>query len=282
MRHSRTIISLALASLGFVASAQGAAVIGIDFAVGTATPQSPAVTDAVGPYVSAGWYNNVDPSTGPGPGSVSLKDSTGNSTTATFGFTQGDKTLSGNPIYNSSYGAAGTGNGTLTPDQQLYNGVVVSSPTGWSQQVVLQNIPYAVFDVYLLVNAPRVAGDTPDIIGSIQNFSGGVAGGAGTTFYFQNSNQVNAQIPPALGYVQAMGTTLGTATSGANYVLFSGLTNPNQTFDILNVTAANQPYLNNITLGAVEIVDASSVPEPTSLGLLGLASLGLAARRRHA
>jgi hypothetical protein len=262
-----------IASLASISTAK-AQIIGIDFYVGSTTNQSPGSSAVVGPYASAGWYNEVDPSTTPGAGSVSLLDSNNSGTTATFGFTQGGNTLSGNPIYNSSYGTQGSANAALTADQQLYNGAPTASPQSWSQELVLQNIPYAQYSVYLLVNAPKVASDTPDIIGSVENFNGGVAGGAGTTFYFEDSNSVNASIPPSLGYVQATGTSLGSATSGANYVLFSGLTNPNETFDLLNDTTSGVPYLNNISVGAVEIVDTAVAPEPSTYALM-LAGIGL-------
>jgi len=265
----------------FAGSARGQ-IIGIDFYVGSTADQTVLSTDVVGPYSSAGWYNQVDPNTAPGPGSVALLDSDNSSSGATFGFTQGGNTLSGNPIYNSTYGVMGSADNTLTPDQQLYNGAVTSAPSSWSQELVLQNVPYAQYDVYLLVNAPRVASDTPDIIGSVQDFAGGVVGGAGTTYYFQDSNQQNALIPPSLGYVQATGTTLGGATTGANYIVFTGLTDPNQTFDLLNLTPADQPYSNNISLGAVEIVNtANAVPEPSTYAMLAGAGAFLMLFRRR-
>jgi hypothetical protein len=271
------MLLVAVAGVSLVTNAE-ATIIGIDFHASSTTDQSVSESAEVGPYKSAGWYNHVDPSAVPGP-SI-LKDSTGADTTAMFGFTQGGNTLSGHPIYNSGYGWAGAANPNLTPDQQLYNGSAAAIPgTVWSQQVVLQNIPYGVYDVYLLVNAPRVAADTTYVRGSIQIFNGGVVGGAGTTIYFQDSNRVNAQIPPTLGYLEATGTTPETATIGANYVCFRGLTNPNQTFDFLNIAPADVPYSSNITLGAVEIV--SAVPEPTSLGMLAIGGAALMVRRRR-
>ena len=282
MKLTCLIFLATLASLASLSTAS-AQIIGIDFYVGSTTNQSPGSSAVVGPYASAGWYNDVDPSTAPGP--VGLRDSTDALTTGTFGFTQGGNTLTGNPIYNSSYGAEGSANATLTPDQQLYNGSVAAIAQNWSQELVLGNIPYAKYSVYLLVNAPQVASNTPSIIGSIENFNGGVVGGAGSTYFFQNSNDISAYIPPTLGYVQATGTSLGSATTGANYVLFSDLTNPNETFDLLDLTPSGQPYLNNISLGAVEIVDDApppATPEPSAnaLMLAGLGFLVVMSRRR--
>src|SRR5438128_2219607 len=117
---TRKKVCLLAAVLAAIVSAAHAQVIGIDFNNGGATNQSPAPTDVVGPVASAGWYNNVDVSTVPGP--MSLLDSSNSATGATFGFTQGGFTAGGNPIYNSGYGATGVSNGSLTPEQQLYNG----------------------------------------------------------------------------------------------------------------------------------------------------------------
>jgi hypothetical protein len=281
MNKKVVITAIAAATLTLVSSAS-AQIIGVDFYLGSQTNQTPGSSAVVGPDPSAGWYNEVDPSTMPGIGSVPLLNSSDAATTATFGFNQGGNTLSGNPIYNSNHGPEGSANATLTADQQLYNGSVTAVASSWSQELVLQNIPYASYAVYLLVNAPRVASDTPNMYGSVQLFNGGVVGGASTTYFFENSNQVNASIPPSLGYVQATGTSMANATLGANYVLFTGLTNPNVTFDFVDPTASGQPYTNNITLGAIEIVNLAAAPEPSTYAMLlaGLGLLTICARRR--
>jgi len=274
-----------MAGLALASAVHANTIIGIDFSVGDPTNQSPGTAAVVGPYASAGWNNQIDP-TGAAvfAGPITLTDSTSALTSAQFKFTQGGNTLSGHPIYNSAYGANGGANGALTPDQQLYNGTVAASPSRFSQEVVLTNIPYSSYSVYLLINAPRVATDTPNIVGSVENFDGGVVGGSGTTYYFQNSNQVNAHIPPTLGYSAATSTSLASPTNGANYVLFSELTNSSETFDLANLTPDNVSYANDITLGAIEIVDTSSpsIPEPATISLLGAVGAMLMLRRRRA
>src|ERR1700761_5021554 len=94
----KNIVIAALASVA-TASAVHAQVIGIDLVNGAGT-QSPASTDVVGPYASAGWNNQFDVGAVPGP--ISLVDNSGNTVagSATFGFTQGGNALNGNPIYN--------------------------------------------------------------------------------------------------------------------------------------------------------------------------------------
>ena len=261
-------------------TARAATIIGIDFNNGGATNQSPGSTAIVGPYASAGWYNNVNmQNTNLGPGSVSLQDSNGASTTATFGWTlYPNTTLQGLSIYNSALGATGAADSSLTPDQQLYNGASVAA--GFSNtvgmEVVLQNIPYKTYDVYVLVDALNIN----TAIDEVQNFAGGVVGGAGTPIYLTDSPGQQAGIDSVAfpGYVQATGTTTATATSGADYVLFSGLTNANDTIDLQDWTAnhGGAPYDSSIAISGLEIVQqASAIPEPATLGLMGVLGAGL-------
>jgi hypothetical protein len=280
------VIFASIASLTLVsAGAVRANVIGVDFYNSSTSNQTPGTSAVVGPYASAGWYNEVDASNG-GSGTFTLTDSTAAATTATFNFTQGGNTLSGNSIYNSSYGVTGTANATYSANQQLYNGAAAAIAGRFSQEVVLKNIPYSSYSVYLLVYAPRVASDTVHIVGSVENFDGDTAAGAGTTYYFQDSNQSNGQVPADSElYAPATSTSLNSPTTGANYVEFSGLTNPNEAFDFVNDTIPNQPYSNNIALSAIEIVDTSgssggAVPEPASIGMLSVSGVMLLLRRR--
>lgn len=279
MRH--TIISLAVASLGFAASVQAAS-INIDFNNGGATNQSPAITDVVGPSPTAGWYNQFNVGAAPGP--MSLVDNNNNPVVgATFGFTQGGNALNGNAIYNTGYGARGTANASLTPNQQLFNGAANAARGGYNQEVKLTNIPYASFDVYLLVRAPvgnQGYGDAGYFdVTSLQMFSGASAG----TTYFLASTKVD--LPSNFTYIPATSTSYAAPTMEANYVLFSGLTGgpgTSYSFDLNSPLDSNGNALwfsNDGVISGVQIVEA--VPEPASLGLLALAGLGLSARRRQ-
>ena len=280
---------VALALLAFGTSHSQAQIIGIDFNNGGAVNQSPGSSAVVGPYASAGWYNNVDVSTNPGPGSISLYDNTDTATGATVGFTDyPNNTLQGRPIYSPSFPATGSANAGLTADQQLYNGAATTGAFGNTagQEVVLQNIPYAHYSVYVLVDALNI-GTAAD---EVQNFNGGLVGGAGTPVYLTASPGLQAGItslPSFPGYVQATGTTTGTATSGADYVLFSGLTSANQAIDIQDWTAVNggAPYDSGFAISGVEIVDNATplaTPEPSTYALLlvGIGMLVVVARRR--
>jgi hypothetical protein len=172
----------------------------------------------------------------------------------------------------------------LTADQQLYNGAVTTQAFGNAagQEIVLQNIPYAQYSIYVLVNSNNF-GD----IGQVQNFNGGVLAGAGTAYYFTNtSSAVTDGTQTFPGYIQAMATSPGSATVGADYVLFSDLTNPNETIDLQDWAAQNggAPYDGGTAISGIEIVDtaSSAVPEPSTyaLTLSGLATLAVLVRRR--
>src|ERR1700722_14371119 len=103
-RHLRTLVAGFAATSFFATIANAGVIIGVDFDNGGATNQSPGSSAVVGPYASAGWSanNELDTSNG-GTDTITLTDSNGSLTTATFGFKQGGTTLSGQNIYNSSY-----------------------------------------------------------------------------------------------------------------------------------------------------------------------------------
>ena len=267
MRISKKIGLSTIVLVALAAAAQ-AQIIGIDFNDGGATNQSPGSTAVAGPVPTAGWYNNVDVSTAPGPIS-GLLDNTNTATTATFGFTQGGNTLSGNPIYNSGYGAVGAANGALTPDQQLFNGAAYAANAGFSQEVNLSNIPYSQFDVYLLVQAIP-GGSFVSGYGSVQIFNGSTVGGAGTSYWFSSENaSFGSPVPtPFTGsYVQAIGTTgTGDATPNANYVEFTGLAGGAGTSYSFDLTSPAVSYNNGALIDAIEIVDA--VPEPSTYAMM--------------
>jgi hypothetical protein len=273
---------LAASATAFFSVAAHGAIIGVDLNNGGATNQSPASTDVVGPYASAGWNNNVDITNPPNSGSpLTLTDS--NSVSGgTFAFNVGGAMDNGGSVYNPSYGGTGAANGALTPNQQLYNGAAAAAGGGYGQEFTVSNIPYSQFSAYVLVQA-LPGGTDVNGYGDVQIFSGSTPT-PGTTYWFTYENaSSNAPTPtPSSPYVQATGTTQDTSTPNANYVLYTGLAGgagSEYTFDLSSPGVA---YNNGAFVTGVEIVDTSSIPEPTTLTLLGVGSLGLLSRRRRA
>ena len=263
------------------ASSGTGAVIGIDFDVGGASGQSPGSTAVAGPAPTAGWNNNADlnnpptayvpynpynPSDTGAP--LTLMDNTGATTTGTFGFNNyGFSTLNGGSTYSPGYGATGAVNGGYTPDQQLYNGAAQAAYGGYVQQITLRNIPYAQFDVYVLVTAyANVSGDFGE--GSVQLFSGSASVTAGPTYYF-GSGSLAGTVPST--YMQATSTDQQNPTMGADYALFSGLTGGAGTTYSFDLSAPGNSSSSFNSAGAfisaVEIVQIVSVSEPNPIPL---------------
>ncbi len=271
----------------FAANNAAVGMIGVDFNHGGATNQSPGSADVVGPVASAGWNNFINVSSGPLPGTIALADNTNTTTSATLAFKQGGTALNGYGTYNSAYGAVGAANGALDANQQLFNGAAVSE--GFTQEITIKDVPYATFDIYVLVKAPvgNQGYGNAGYFGesSLQIFNGATAG---TTYYFGSSNQ-NPIPASGFSYIKATSTTISSPTLEANYVLFSGLTGgigSNYSFDLRSPSGAevgNPFYFNgNGLLTGVQIVNAESaaVPEPASIALLGSGAMLLLKRRR--
>ncbi|MGA3145821.1 MAG: PEP-CTERM sorting domain-containing protein [Verrucomicrobiota bacterium] len=279
-----------------LAGTTSAQIIGIDFDLGGASGQSPAPADLAGPVATTGWNNNVDLNNPPtayvpynpyNPSDIgsplTLVDNAGATTTGTFGFNNfGFSTLNGGSTYSPGYGATGAANGGYTPDQQLYNGAASAAYNGYVQQITLGNIPYAQFNVYILAtaiaNAPGTFGE-----GSIQLFSGSASVTAGPTYYFGSTAQYGSIPSSPVQYVQATSTDQQNPTMGADYVLFIGLTGGNGTiysFDLSGPDNASSSF--NSFGGYISAVEIVAVPEPSTIGLLGLSALSLCAfgRRR--
>lgn len=278
MKLHKKVVIAALASVAIVSTAS-AQTIGVDFNNGGATNQSPGSVSSVGPIPTSGWFNNIDVSTAPGATSVVDTTNTTVSGGATVGFTQGGTAKNGNSIYNSAYGSQGGANATLTADQQLFNGSAQASGGGFNQELALTNIPYATFNVYILVKASGVNQGYGDAgyydESSLQLYSGATAG---ATYYF-GSHQ-NSPIPGSgFSYVQATSTSLASPTMEANYVLFSGLTGGIGTsyyFDLNSPTSNGDPFFfgGNGIVSGIEIVNAAATPEPASY-LLILCGVGM-------
>lgn len=268
--------------------------INVDFNNGGATGQSPDATAVVGPYATSGWYNTVNLASGypthwpmetiswwaSNTGSpTTLVDNANQPTTAKFGFlSDGLPALdSTRNVYAPYYGAVGASDSGLNSNQQLYNGATNSSPGGFLQQISIRDVPYATYDVYLLVKAVGSGSATDAGLGTVQIFTGDTrtTAVAGTKYYLKSDDVT--QIPGGgFAYVEGTSTDSGAPTAGANYVVFRGLTSPFVSFDIVG-SSAN--YSQGVNFSGVQIVE--SVPEPVSLSALALGGVGLLARRRR-
>ncbi len=289
------VASLAAAGVAAIALAGGglnAASINVDFNLGGAAGQSPNASAVIGPYAIAGWHNVINlngtpdhwpigtnPYNPTGNGTpMALLDDANQATTARLGFTNyGFSTLGGKAVYSPSYGAGGASDPGLDDQQQLYNGNVNSAPgSDYVHQVSLSDVPYATYDVYLLVKAVGANGYNDTGLGSVQIYTGSTVGTAvaGTKYYLKSAD-LTAVPAAGFSYVQGTSTDELNPTVGANYVVFSGLTSPFVTFEIVGISNSNSSGIN---FSGIQIVNA--IPEPASLGAVLLGGGGLLARRR--
>jgi len=116
--------------------------------------------------------------------------------------------------------------------------------------------------------------------GSVQLFSGSASVTAGPTYYL-GSEALAGTVPSS--YVQATSTDQQNPTMGADYVRFSGLTGGAGTTYSFDLSAPNNASSSfNSFGGYISAVEIVAVPEPSTIGLLGLSALSLCAfgRRR--
>ncbi|MCX6953846.1 MAG: VPDSG-CTERM sorting domain-containing protein [Verrucomicrobia bacterium] len=264
---------LALAALAaLTAQASYADSIGIDFSTtrtvfANTGPIAVAPGDTAGVVGQQNW-NVIQTSSGSslsgntanvtGPTSGVLVDSSGSASGAQISYnfgsnsqgiqlfapTNADNKLFANYI-EGGYGAYNFSTNTFGP-----------APT---MSVAVSNLSYSTYDVYVYFS---------DIFSSTASSTIG-----GTTYYYTANN-----FSPVLGspYIQATGTTAGTATAGATYALFQGVTGSSFNLDI-NLVSGNRA-----TIAAMQIVQSSSAVPDTSatLVLLGLGFAGLVSVRR--
>ncbi len=197
---------------------------------------------------------------------ATLNDNNGSLTTATLTTTATPST------YPTSAGNA-------TPDNILNSNVLNSGPGisggnpapagtdvtgGQNASFTISGVPYSSYDliVYELDNAARTEGTT---VGS-------------TTYWLGSPNATSAS--PYV-YTQGVGATYTTPTITANYVEFTNLSGSTLTFTLTVPTAGSLGAVSygsnaNIFINGFQIV---SVPEPSSIVLLGIGVGGLLAAR---
>jgi hypothetical protein len=261
-RASRSVpvaAALSVASMGTLAHANS---ISINFEGGNPglAVDSSGSAGAPGAAQTGNWNNLASPGTTLGTvagsatgGTGALIDNTGAATNATltysYDFTNGN-----------SYA---TGASATSEDLELMNGfIAINGASGNNLTTIplnLANVPYANYNVYVYFGSTgsNHAGSTTDNLGQTYSF---------TTDAYQYPD-------PYPGYVQ---TTSATGNPFADYAVFTNETSPTLNLGISIPTAGN-----GVGVFGVQIV--SAVPEPASLGLIGVSALGLLRRRvrRH-
>lgn len=191
-------------------------------------------------------------------------------------FVYNDGTVVGGSFAVSVTGATGFSNPTAINDAMLYSGFMQNNTDGAQTIFTLTDIPFAQYDIYVYAQGQTVAG---------ANFRGGsVAISESSTTYFTQGGVSPAN--DGTGYV-AMTTTSIPVTPVesdivfGNYAVYQGLTDTNQTITTTGYLwtdhARQQVY-------GIQIVEVEAVPEPGTLGLVGISGLivglGFLKRRR--
>jgi hypothetical protein len=238
------LIIAALAVIGFGSAAQAS--IAVNFVGGgngAPDPNGNSITAPAGVVEQDNW-NNL---TTAGSTFTDLIDHTG-------GYTSADITWAGDGLWSAYPENDTTGN------HQLFNGYVddfEAANAGGTNvgRYTFSQIPYALYDVYVYADSDATDGRRASYrIG-------------GTTFNLSDTkNFVN---DPTFDPVTS--TTAGTFEPG-NYMRFTFVSGP--TFELVTTAQVFRSFVSGIQI--VEVV-----PEPTSLGLIGLAATALLRPRRR-
>lgn len=219
---------------------------GPDAAAGGTDPGTPYMMGAldVAGVVALDHWNNL---TGKSGTFGSLLDNTGASTSASV-------LWNSNGTYHIGPLAVSPGNFTMMKSHLDGRASGFGSPVDPTVTVSSLNAAIgSLYDVYVYFDAETANGSV------LSNYTIG-----STTYYIQDTTTFNGT------FVQGTGTTAGTRTAGANYVLFSGLTG-----DSFTLTADSESFRAEIS--GVQVV---GVPEPGSSLFILAGFTALAARRR--
>jgi hypothetical protein len=167
----------------------------------------------------------------------------------------------------------GTISSSVSGDTKLFNGVEdISSTASNAFSISVTGLSFAEYDVYVYRRAEN--------LGRAGSFT------IGDTTYYVGSNGSHGDNPTdETGYVLSTDTTYDGALSSAggtvlsdvdqgNYVKFSGLTGSSFTLDMGALSDDSAP---RSKVAGIQIV---AIPEPATIGLVGLTGIGLFLARR--
>ena len=203
---------------------------------------------------------------------MSLKNTSGASTTATLTVDPTGTGLNGVPVLSSSgnWNSSSTANDPSLPTvmDHAYNSYLVANG-GRTTELALNNIPYASYNIYVYMSNSQYQS------GNLQLFEGGTAAGEQTPVYFSTGmNWVplnsGGGYPDTNGYLQITSTDPNNPTLTGNsqaYIEFSNLTGATQYMDLVE------------TGGGISALEIVQTPEPASLSLVAIGTGAL--QRRH-
>lgn len=178
------------------------------------------------------------------PGSADLLNNSGASTGTTL-------TLAG------GFGAWGIGGAAQDPDGTYNSAIFSGYYNSLGSTLTLGSIPFSSYDIYVYISSD---GD---------GRTGTVSDG---TITFSFSTDARAKVDAHDNFAFALTTDTGAGNPSADYAIFSGLTGGSQTFTIANTS-------DGMGFAGIQIV--STVPEPSTLALVGLGGFGLCVWRRR-
>jgi hypothetical protein len=250
MRSSKTaaLFSAAVAGLAFASPAHAVIqYIGVNFTGGSfgGAPTAMLPTDESGVIPQTNW-NNVDGQVGT---NVALKDASGSNTPVTLSF--------------AGAGTWGVNIGAGDANHRLMNGYVDGTDNG-TNTYTFNNVPAGNYNliVYALPDGLDGRDQSAVVNGNVANAIW-ISSDAGSNF------DVN-------GFVRATGTFQDGPGATGNYYEFDNISPIGGTITL----AATSRNFRNFSNG-MQLVIADPVPEPATLGFVGLGAVGLLARRRR-